>query len=111
MHRQGSVGRPVRDTEVRVLDLDGNDLPSGEIGEIFLRSASYGGSTYIRGGSQLQTTEDGFGSVGDVGYLDGDGFLYLVDRRVDLIITVVPTCSLPRSRRRSWSTPRSPTSW
>jgi bile acid-coenzyme A ligase len=85
--RVGSVGRPVRDTEVRILGPDGNDLPPGEIGEIFLRSAAYGGSTYMGGGSQLQMTEDGFGSVGDVGYLDADGFLYLVDRRVDMIIT------------------------
>jgi len=87
MGRQGSVGRPVRDTEVRVLGPDGKDLPPGEVGEIFLRSAAYGGSTYMGGGSQLQMTEDGFGSVGDVGYLDADGFLYLVDRRVDMIIT------------------------
>jgi bile acid-coenzyme A ligase len=87
MDRQGSVGRPVRDTEVRILGPDGKDLPPGEIGEIFLRSGAYGGSTYMGGGSQLQMTEDGFGSVGDVGYLDPDGFLYLVDRRVDMIIT------------------------
>jgi len=87
MQREGSVGRPVRDTEVRVLDSDGRDLPPGEMGEIYLRSASYGGSTYLGGGSQMSITDDGFCSVGDVGYLDADGFLYLVDRRVDMIIT------------------------
>jgi bile acid-coenzyme A ligase len=87
MQRQGSVGRPVRDTLVRILGPDGDDLPPNEIGGIFLRSAAYGGSTYVGGGSQLEMTEDGYGSVGDVGYLDADGFLYLVDRRVDLIIT------------------------
>jgi bile acid-coenzyme A ligase len=87
MDRQGSVGRPVRDTQVRVLDSDDRDLPPGEIGDIFLRSAAYGGSTYLGDGSQMRTTDDGFCSVGDVGYLDADGFLYLVDRRVDLIIT------------------------
>ncbi len=87
MHRPGSVGRPVRDTRVRVLDQHGKDLPPGEIGEIFLRSAAYGGSTYLGAGSQMPTTEDGYCSVGDLGYLDADAFLYLVDRRVDLIIT------------------------
>jgi bile acid-coenzyme A ligase len=85
--REGSVGRPVRDTEVRVLDPDGRDLPAGEIGEIYLRSPQTGGSTYLGGAPQLPTTPDGFRSVGDVGYLDADGFLYLVDRRVDMIIT------------------------
>jgi bile acid-coenzyme A ligase len=85
--REGSVGRPMRDTEVRVLDPDGRDLPPGEIGEIYLRSPQTGGSTYLGGAPQLRTTPDGFRSVGDVGYLDADGFLYLVDRRVDLIIT------------------------
>jgi bile acid-coenzyme A ligase len=87
---EGSVGRPMRDTEVRVLDPadpDGGDLPAGEIGEIYLRSPHQGGSTYLGGAAQLPTTADGFRSVGDLGYLDADGFLYLVDRRVDMIIT------------------------
>jgi len=85
--RPGSVGRPARDTEVRVLDADGNPLPPGEIGDIYLRSASYGGSTYLGGAEQPRMTEDGFCTVGDVGYLDEDGFLYVVDRRVDMIVT------------------------
>ncbi|HEY8524728.1 MAG TPA: class I adenylate-forming enzyme family protein [Acidimicrobiales bacterium] len=87
MGHQGSVGRPARDTEVRILDADGNDVPTGEIGEIYLRSSDYGGSTYMGGAPQLPTTPDGFCSVGDMGYLDEDGFLYLVDRRVDMIIS------------------------
>jgi bile acid-coenzyme A ligase len=87
MTHQGSVGRPARDTEVRILDGDGNELPPGEVGEIYLRSADYGGSTYLGAAPQMPTTDDGFCSVGDVGYLDDDGFLYLVDRRVDMIIS------------------------
>lgn len=87
MTREGSVGRPMRETEVRVLDPDGRDLPPGEIGEIYLRSPTYGGSTYLGGAPPLPATTDGFHSVGDVGHLDADGFLYLVDRRVDMIIT------------------------
>jgi bile acid-coenzyme A ligase len=86
MEHEGSVGRPARDTEVRVLDADGNDAPPGQIGEIFMRSAMYGGSTYL-GAGQPKMNADGLCTVGDVGYLDEDGFLYLVDRRVDLIIT------------------------
>ncbi|MHB8463641.1 MAG: class I adenylate-forming enzyme family protein [Acidimicrobiales bacterium] len=83
----GSVGRPIREAEVRILGTDGTDLPPHEIGDIYLRSPTYGGSTYLGVASQMPTTEDGFRTVGDMGYLDDDGYLYLVDRRVDMIIT------------------------
>jgi bile acid-coenzyme A ligase len=86
MQRQGSVGRPARDTQIQVLNAAGEPAAPGEVGEVYLRSPAYGGSTYL-GGAQPTTTEDGFCTVGDLGYLDGDGFLYLVDRRSDLIIS------------------------
>jgi bile acid-coenzyme A ligase len=87
MEREGSVGRPMRDTSLRVRDADGNDLPPREVGDIYLQSAVYGGSTYLGGASPPRLTEDGFCTVGDLGYLDEAGFLYVVDRRVDLIIS------------------------
>jgi len=86
MEHEGSVGRPARDTGVRVLDAEGNDSPPGQIGEIYMRSPLYGGSTYL-GAGQPKMDADGFCTVGDLGYLDDDGYLYLVDRRVDLIIS------------------------
>src|SRR3954454_8093311 len=86
MEHEGSVGRPARDTGLRVLDADGNEAPPGEIGEIYMQSPLYGGSTYL-GAGQPKMAADGYCSVGDLGYVDEDGFLYLVDRRVDLIIT------------------------
>ncbi|HVU75179.1 MAG TPA: class I adenylate-forming enzyme family protein [Mycobacteriales bacterium] len=86
MDKQGSVGRPARDSEVRVLDADGNPAAPGEVGEVYLRSKAYGGSTYL-GGAQPTMTDEGFCTVGDLGYLDEDGFLFLVDRRSDLIIS------------------------
>jgi bile acid-coenzyme A ligase len=86
MEHEGSVGRPARDTGVRVVDTEGNDAPPEQIGEIYMRSALYGGSTYL-GAGQPKMTEDGYCTVGDVGYLDEDGYLYLVDRRVDLIVS------------------------
>jgi bile acid-coenzyme A ligase len=82
----GSVGRPLPGTEVRIQDGD-RVLASGEVGEIWMRSPSSGGSTYLGDVPQLPTTADGFRTVGDMGYLEPDGFLHLVDRRVDLIIT------------------------
>jgi bile acid-coenzyme A ligase len=87
MQHEGSVGRGIRETEVRILDDAGVDLPAGEVGDIYLRSPSYGGSDYLGDAPQLPTTADGFQTVGDMGYVDDDGFLYLVDRRVDMIIT------------------------
>ena len=87
MEHQGSVGRGIRGTEVRIIGSDGREAPTGEIGEIYLRSPSYGGSTYLGRAPRLAETEDGFRSVGDMGHLDADGYLYLVDRRVDMIIT------------------------
>ena len=87
MSHPGTVGKGMRGTEVRILDLDLHDLPPGQVGDIYLRSPSYGGSRYLGDEPSLRSTDDGFQTGGDVGYLDGDGFLYLVDRRVDLIIS------------------------
>jgi bile acid-coenzyme A ligase len=87
LERPGSVGRGYRDTEIRILDPDGADLPPGELGEIYLRSPTSGMYRYLGGAPLLPTTDDGFGTGGDVGRLDEDGFLYVVDRRSDMIVT------------------------
>jgi bile acid-coenzyme A ligase len=87
MPREGTVGKGIRGTEVRILDTQLRELPPGEIGDVFLRSLSYGGSRYLGDAPELKSTEDGFVTGGDLGYLDDEGFLYLVDRRVDLIIS------------------------
>jgi bile acid-coenzyme A ligase len=87
MDHEGSVGRGFSGAEVRILDDDGHDVAPGEIGHIFVRSPNYVGATYLGEAPQLHMTDDGFGTVGDMGSLDADGYLYLVDRRVDLIIT------------------------
>ena len=83
----GSVGRGYRGTEVRILDDDRNELPAGEIGEIFLRWPAGGLYHYLGGATRLAVADDGFASGGDLGHLDGDGFLHIADRRSDLIIT------------------------
>lgn len=82
----GSVGRGWH-TEIRILDAERRPLPPGEVGEVFSRFA--GGPAQYRylGAAALETVEDDFSSVGDLGYLDAEGYLYLADRRVDLIIS------------------------
>lgn len=83
----GSVGRGYRDTEVRILGPDGDQLPPGEIGEIFLRSPTSGTYRYLGGAPRLHRTDDGFETAGDLGWVDEEGFLHIVDRRVDMVIT------------------------
>jgi bile acid-coenzyme A ligase len=75
LQHEGSVGRGLRDTEIRILDDVGVDVPTGEVGEIYLRSPAYGGSDYLGVAPQLPTTDDGFQTVGDMGFVDADGFL------------------------------------
>jgi bile acid-coenzyme A ligase len=87
MSHQGSVGRGFRGTEIRILDDDGTDLPVGEVGEVFLKMPSPGGYHYLGDAPRMKTADDGFATAGDMGYLDEDGYLYLADRRVDMIVT------------------------
>lgn len=87
MAHEGSVGRPIRDTEVRILDADGRDVPAGDIGEIYLRSPTSRGYRYLGNAAPPPATDDGFQTAGDMGHLDAEGYLHLVDRRVDMIVT------------------------
>ena len=82
----GSVGRGIRETEVRILDGQRQPLPAGEVGEIWLRSPQGGGHAYL-GAEPVPVTDDEFRTVGDLGWLDDDGYLYVADRRADLIVT------------------------
>jgi len=79
--RPGSVGRPPAGVDVRLVDETGEPVAVGAIGEIFVRSAT------VMQGYLGQPAADGFISVGDMGRLDDDGYLYLVDRKHDTIIS------------------------
>ncbi|MBX7431755.1 AMP-binding protein [Mycobacterium sp. Y57] len=80
--RPGSVGVVVAG-EMKVLDDDGVECPPGVPGEIYMRPAQGGRATYRYVGSTARS-RDGWDSLGDLGYFDSDGFLYLNDRRVDM---------------------------
>ncbi len=83
----GSIGRGFRGTELRILDGSQRDVPDGEVGEIYLRSPSTGKYGYLGSSQALPMTPDGFATAGDLGWLDDDGYLYIADRRVDMIVS------------------------
>ena len=84
---EGSVGRPVG-CEVRVLDEDGRERPTGEVGELYFRLASSAPPDYeYRGCPPAPVTPDGFVTVGDLGWVDDEGYVFPADRRTDLIIS------------------------
>ena len=83
-HR-GSVGRPAPGT-VMVTDEDGNELPTGEMGEVWMRTLR-DTPTYRYVGATARTREGGWESLGDMGRLDADGYLYLGDRQSDMILS------------------------
>jgi len=80
----GSVGRPGADTLVEIRDQEGRVLPAGVVGEIHLRRASLGSTLRTDQGEVAQG--GGWGTFGDMGWLDDDGYLYIADRRTDMIL-------------------------
>ncbi len=84
----GTLGRGALGTDIVILGEQGELLAPGEIGQIFLRRPGGPSGTYVGTGvAPLAVQPDGFATVGDLGWLDEDGFLYLSDRRVDLIVS------------------------
>ena len=86
LEHPGSLGRPVN-CDLAILDDDWQPVPVGEVGEIFMRPHSELPTYAYIGSDRAKTTPEGFVSVGDMGWVDAGGYLYLADRRTDLIIT------------------------
>ncbi len=87
LEHPGSVGRPPPSRKIRVQRPDGSPCEPGEVGELYMLPESGRGSTYFYVGAEADASEDGWETVGDLGYLDEDGYLYLVDRKTDMIVT------------------------
>ena len=84
----GSAGRAMPDAEVRIFDEDGKALPAGEIGLIHVRQHALSDFTYVnRPEARAAIERDGLVTLGDMGYLDADGFLFICDRKADMIIS------------------------
>lgn len=82
--RPGSVGRVAGGAQIRAVHEDGSACAPGEVGELFFRPEGGKPSHYI--GAEEKLSEDGWFSIGDLGYIDRDGYVFLADRRTDLII-------------------------
>jgi long-chain acyl-CoA synthetase len=85
--KPASVGVPPPLYALRILDADGAQLPAGEVGEIFGRGPITMPGYFRRPELTAETLRDGWIASGDLGYVDDDGFLYLVDRKKDLVIS------------------------
>ncbi|HYY61977.1 MAG TPA: AMP-binding protein, partial [Burkholderiales bacterium] len=86
--RPGSAGRPLGEGVVKILDDAGRELPPGEIGLIYCRQPAYPDFTYTNNAAARASIEKhGLWSVGDMGYLDADGYLYVADRKSDMVIS------------------------
>jgi bile acid-coenzyme A ligase len=92
--RPGTVGRGFC-TALRVADDDGRPLGAHQTGVVYMRSGARPAVTYLSAAGRLRITPDGFATLGDVGHLDEDGYLFLRPRQVETIavagVTVSPT--------------------
>jgi len=85
-YRPGSAGRPYFNTEVRIFDEDDHSLPAGERGEIVTRGPTTMKGYHNRPEATAEALRSGWMHSGDIGYFDDDGFLYIVDRKKDMIL-------------------------
>lgn len=86
MQKRGSVGRIQGDSRLRVVNEAGESCKPGEVGEIYFWAAAGPGTTYHYLGAEAKSRDGGWESIGDIGWMDEDGYVFLADRRTDLIL-------------------------
>ena len=85
--RVGSCGKPVLHAQARIVDDDGNDLPVGEPGEIWVKSPSICVGYWNNPAATAETITDGWLHTGDIAHVDEDGFFFVDDRKKDMVIS------------------------
>jgi long-chain acyl-CoA synthetase len=86
--RPGTAGRPLGDAKLKILDDDGRECAAGEIGTIYAWQPAYPDFTYQNADAARRAIErDGLVTLGDMGYVDRDGYLFVCDRSADMVIS------------------------
>jgi long-chain acyl-CoA synthetase len=86
LRKPGSAGRPPDGQEILLLDDDGNPVADGEPGEVWVRN-NWLASYYNKPEATAKSMREGFFTVGDVAFRDADGYYYICDRKIDMIIS------------------------
>jgi len=82
-----SAGKPIQGTEIKILDENGNELPPGKIGEIWVKGPGIMKGYWKKDDKTKEVIRDGWYNMGDMGYLDENGYLYIMDRSKDMIVS------------------------
>ena len=83
----GSVGRAVEPFEALILDDEGNPLPSGRSGHLYFRDATGRGLVYAHDAGDAVARPDGLFTLGEIGHLDDDGYIFITDRASDMVVS------------------------
>jgi long-chain acyl-CoA synthetase len=88
LRKPGTAGRLLPHAAAKIFDDDGRELPQGQPGVVYCRQSSYSDFTYANNDAARRAIErDGLIGVGDIGYFDEEGYLFICDRKVDMVIS------------------------